>query len=335
MPTVLRLRLVVLLAVTLVMALGLCSLPVKMAYAGSLIYGSYTNPSGTRDYQLYVPTSINDGKSHPLVVMLHGCSQDPVSFAGGTRMNTLAETHGFVALYPRQDSAYNTLKCWNWFEPAHQGRDSGEPSIIAGMVNQVKSQYNINNRQVYLAGMSAGAGMTAIMASCYPDVFAAAAVHSGLQYKAASNLPEALVAQVNGSSVDPDIAGRAAYGCSGVSRAVVPVVVFHGSADSTVNPLNGQQVVEQFAQMNDLMDDNLDNDTISTNKYTVELKSVEGGYNYTVSSYYKNKRLILQKYLVDGMGHAWSGGDAAYNYNDSKGPDASAIIWDFLSRNRR
>ncbi|SEB42838.1 PHB depolymerase family esterase [Paenibacillus sp. GP183] len=294
--------------------------------------GSYiTQTYNSRNYKIYIPSGYQQGTAVPLIVMLHGCTQDPDQFADGTQMNTLAESKKFIVIYPEQPSSANLNKCWNWFEPANQSRGSGEPALISGMVSQVKSMYSIDSRRVYVAGLSAGAAMSVIMGTTYPDIFAAINVSSGLEYKAATNLIAATSAMISGGP-DPVAQGNAAYSAMGSYKRVVPVIVFHGTSDNTVNPVNGDQVISQWAQTNDLASDGLDNNNIDDLADVTQHSTVPGGRSYTVYSYNDSKtgRVVMQKYTVTGMGHAWSGGSSSGSYTDPQGPNASQICYDFF-----
>jgi poly(hydroxyalkanoate) depolymerase family esterase len=147
------------------------------------VQASYTNGSGTRAYKTYIPAR-DEGQPRPLVVMLHGCKQNPDDFAAGTRMNQLADELGFIVAYPEQAPAANVSRCWNWFKAADQRRDAGEPSLIAGITREVMARYNVDPRRVYVAGLSAGGAMAAIMVHL-PRPVCRSRHPSGLSYGAA------------------------------------------------------------------------------------------------------------------------------------------------------
>ncbi len=313
-----------------VMFLLVCSsvvYPSSTSAAGQFTSGTY----GGKTYKVYVPNQYDAAQSYPLYVMLHGCTQDANQFAAGTQMNTLANEKGFLVLYPEQSSSANSNKCWNWFETSHQSRGSGEPSVIAGMVQKIQSNYSIQQEQVYVAGLSAGAAMSVIMGATYPDVFSGIGVGAGLEYKAATNTSSAFSA-MSGGGPDPTLQGRAAYNAMGSRADLLPVIVFHGTSDYTVKPINGDQVISQWAVTNDLSATGSVNGWIDDVADNTESLQIPGGRSYTVSDYNgQDDKVWMKKVIVQSMGHAWSGGSSQGSYTDPQGPNASRMMWEFFN----
>jgi poly(hydroxyalkanoate) depolymerase family esterase len=267
---------------------------------------TYTNAAGSRAYKLYIPSGCTN-RALPLVVMLHGCTQSPDDFAAGTRMNDLAEEMSFLVAYPAQTQAANASKCWNWFSAGDQQRDQGEPSLIAGITRQIISDFPVDPRRVYVAGLSAGGAAAAIMGSTYPDLYAAIGVHSGLACGAASDLPSAFAAMRQGG------ARR-----QGRSAVAVPTIVFHGDRDTTVNPVNADQVINQSKAETNL-------------RASVSRGEAPGGISYTRTVQTdESGRPMLEQWVLHGAGHAWSGGSAAGSYTEPRGPDASREMMRFF-----
>ena len=300
---------------------------------GQWVEGSYSephrsifflpHPNSKRNYGLHMPGGYASRKAWPLLVMMHGCKQDALTFAAGTRMNQLADREGFLVLYPEQRRTANTYRCWNWFDSSRNGPGS-EADLVAGMVREVIATYAVDPGRVYIAGISAGGAMTSVMAHCYGDIFAACAIHSGLMYRAAESMSEAARAMRRGSSASPQYTAREALGQENYSR--VPALVIHGTSDEIVHPKNADQVVEQFVAMSRHTREGEVKVTETSNG-----ESRESGYPYTTSDYYLGDRLLVRKVLVKGLGHAWSGGDEQHAFNDAKDPNASRMIWEFLS----
>lgn len=303
---------------------------VSTTSSGYWVSGTYTNAYGSRYYRLWVPGAYDGSSARPLMVMLHGCTQDGYDFASGTRMNSFADSRNFLVLYPEQGTAYNAYDCWNWFYTANQHRGSGEPSIIAGMIGWVKSNYRIDNARVGAAGFSAGAAMAVIMGCTYPDHVRRVASFAGLMYKAATTATGGSNAMKYGSSYDPNARGTDCYNEMGSRERVMPTVVFHGTSDGTVVVKNAHQTIAQWAQTNDLAYDARDDGDID-NSYDA---SYSGSDCRTYKRYdYKNSAtggLVMRKYIIDGLDHDWSGGSTAGSYTDPCGPDASSIIVSFF-----
>lgn len=270
---------------------------------------SFTNQAGTRAYKLYVPGRPADGP-RPLVVMLHGCTQSPDDFAAGTRMNALAEEFGVLVAYPEQPNSANCSKCWNWFSHEHQKRGIGEPALIAGITRQILRDHDGDAGRVYIAGLSAGGAAAAVMAAAYPDLYAAAGVHSGLPCGAARDLPSAFGAMRQGTGGEGP-------------RHEVPTIVFHGDQDTTVHPRNGSAVAAQVK-------------THGTTSASLQRGQVPGGHAYTRTLHTApSGAVVCEEWTIHGAGHAWAGGATAGTYTDPQGPDASRAMLEFFLQHRR
>ena len=285
---------------------------------GKFVDGTYSNTAGTRTYKLYIPSSYTE-QPVPLVMMLHGCTQNAVDFAAGTRMNLFAEGQTFLVAYPEQVSSANNAKCWNWFQPTDQQRGIGEPSLIAGITRQIMNVYHVDSNRVYVVGMSAGGAMAVIMAVTYPDLYAAVGVHSGLAYGAAHDVRSGFAAMRRG-------AGRSARQLT----TVIPLIAFHGESDTTVSPVNADHLLEQWLRATSHEQGRAAQGT------KVERGEVAGGRAYTRSIYHDaNGHAIVEKWLVHHAGHVWSGGSADGSFTDPLGPDASTELLRFFAEQNR
>jgi poly(hydroxyalkanoate) depolymerase family esterase len=280
------------------------------AQAGHFSQRTFANHVGTRSYKVYLPAGTHS-EPMPLVVMLHGCTQDADDFAAGTRMNELADRLGFVVLYPIQPADANASKCWNWFRPGDQQAERGEPSLIAGMTREVIASHGIDTRRVYVAGLSAGGAMAAVLIQRYPGLFAAAGIHSGLPAGCAHDLPSALGAMRGGKGI-----GRSRPGSAPLMAPSRPMIVFHGDADKTVRPSNGSRLVAPFEQ-----------GEARTDK---QRETVRAGHDYTRHTMTTAAGIDAEYWVIHGAGHAWSGGSRRGTYTDPKGPDASAEMLRFF-----
>ncbi len=268
----------------------------------------FSNEAGSRSYKLYVPAKKPEGPL-PLVLMLHGCTQSPDDFAIGTGMNKVAEEHGFLVAYPAQPQSANAQKCWNWFNPADQQRDGGEPSILAGIVKHLVREHGADPARVYVAGLSAGGAAAAVMGAAYPDLFAAVGVHSGLACGSARDIPSAFQAMRQGAK------GKRAKG--------VPTIVFHGDRDSTVHPSNADAVLAQAGA------------SAKGLASASEQGRSPAGQPFTRTLYRDGKgRVVHEHWTLHGAGHAWAGGDPAGSYTDKSGPDASRAMAAFFLSHR-
>jgi poly(hydroxyalkanoate) depolymerase family esterase len=282
-----------------------------------------------RPFHLYTPPDLATDTPAPLLVLLHGCTQSPTGFATAAAMHRMADRHGFLLLCPEQTRADNQQACWNWFLPAHQARGAGEPAFIAGAVRQVMDgPAVVDSGRVYVAGLSAGGAMATVMAAAYPDLFAAAAVHSGLAYRAATNLGAAFQAMTRGAP-DPDALGRAALGAMGEFARAVPTIVVHGRDDGTVLPVNGEQAVRQWMATNRLAAPAFH--AVFEHPTDTREERAEGGHASIRRRWHDDDGRLMQEYVeVAGLGHAWSGGGGAA-FMDPRGPSASEAILAFFA----
>ena len=270
---------------------------------------AYRGPAGSLDYRLYLPAE-HEGQELALVLMLHGCTQNPEDFAVGTRMNALAEEFGLIVAYPHQTRLANPQGCWNWFDRRHQNRGSGEPAKLAGLAQALAKEFDIRRERVFAAGLSAGGAMAEVLAATYPDVFDAVAIHSGLPYKSAADVPSAFAAMKGTAAFDP--APLAASGRH------VRKIIFHGLADSTVNAINGEHIFDEVERgETSLARSDLD-------------WPIEGGRVSRTAVKDADGRAVAEQWLVEGGGHAWFGGDPRGSFTQTVGLDASRVMVRFF-----
>jgi poly(hydroxyalkanoate) depolymerase family esterase len=285
-----------------------------------VVWHTYDGPEGTRRYRLAVPAGLDPARPAPLLVMLHGCTQDPDDFAAGTRMDSLAADRGVIVVWPEQPAAAHPQKCWTWYDPAHQARGTGEPAILAAIAREVAARLPVDPTRVYVAGISAGGAMAVNVAASHPDLFAAVAAHSAVAYRAAGNAMEALAAMRDGAADESALnaAAAAAFG-AGIRRP--PLLVIHGAADAVVNVENGRQLARQWA---------------GGARPASSARGESGGRAFSLDAYADASGApVAELILVEGLGHAWSGGSSDGTYTDPAGPDASEHVLRFLLRHRR
>jgi poly(hydroxyalkanoate) depolymerase family esterase len=264
--------------------------------------------------------------------MLHGCTQSAEDLAAVSGMNAIAERDGFLVVYPEQSRRANLLKCWNWFDPRHQSRNAGEPAIIANVVTEIRSSQNIDAARVYVVGISAGGAMAVILGATYPDLFAAMGVSAGVEFKAATNKRTAWKAVRHGGP-EANQHGLLAFhamsaGLNLKRRARMPLIVFQGTKDDRVALVNAHQLIAQWSNTNECLAE-----VHGERKSLIEESTpgqVPGGHNFEKHTYSEDGRLLMEKWIVQGLGHAWSGSPVSSRYGDPKGPSASEEMWRFF-----
>jgi poly(hydroxyalkanoate) depolymerase family esterase len=299
---------------------------------GALEELTITEAGRTRRALVHPPAGVPSRSALPLVCMLHGCTQDAASFAAATQMNAAADRHGFVVVYPQQEPGDNPQRCWNWFLPEHQSRHAGEPASIVAIIRQVAgttAAWTIDTSRIFVAGVSAGGALAAVLAATHPDLFAALAVHSGLAYRSATSLHGALTAMARGGE-DAARLGCAAHATMGRHARAIPSMVVHGRDDHTVAPVNAEQVLQQFMTANRLAAPETCHFDIARPSVT-RREAVDGGHTYVRSRWMDRRGALMHELLnVDGLGHAWSGGAPHGSFTDARGPDATEAIWRFF-----
>lgn len=315
-------------------ALLLCACDGDMPQASTGSVGSfesytYTDAAGTRNYKVYVPAAYSGAVALPLIVDLHGCGSSADEEARWSRFNELAETFRVLVAYPEQDPNANGGRCWNWFLPEHQARDAGEPSLIAGITREVMSRWSVDARRVYVAGVSAGGAMSDIMAVTYPDLYAAAMIYAGCEYKGTTCLGAV-------AALPAETSGQMAYEAMGAHARVVPVLVIQGDSDPLVPYPNAELIVQQFLASDDWADNGVNDGSVSRSRSATRAGEKPGGRSYDIDDYTDAAGCLLaQRWLIHGTGHMWS--NAASNgsprdtaLTDPLGPDVSTPTFEFL-----
>jgi poly(hydroxyalkanoate) depolymerase family esterase len=312
--------------------------PAALAGAGRWLRSYYqaraegdTGAPRRMDYWLFLPDRpvAKALEPMPLVIMLHGCTQDAVSFAQGTRMNALAQREGFAVLYPQQSLSTDRHRCWHWHQRATQ-TGGGEVPWVVGAVRKVLAGNPIDRSRVYLAGMSAGAALANIIALRYPEYVAAVGLHSSPVYGTVDSRMGAFSAMQHGSSHSLSEAVREM--ATRADFPGMPAIILHGQDDKVVRSINLGQLTQQFCLLN-----KVDPSAPPLSEQSVEARP-EGRaprHAFEVKDYGKSRKALVRVYRIDGLDHAWSGGDPALPFNAAPGPDASQLMWNFFRLHRR
>jgi poly(hydroxyalkanoate) depolymerase family esterase len=267
---------------------------------------------------LYEPANRSQSPA-PLLVLLHGCKQDAADFAAGTRMNEAAEAAGVVVLYPEQSLAANLLRCWNWYALHDRSNKDGDAAVIAAMTRQVMRQHDIDAKRVYVAGMSAGGGMAAVLVRDYPELYAALGVHSGVPAGHAHDAYSAM--RLMSSGPVPSDADAVPDAVNRVSTNVASIV-FHGDDDAVVHLSNGVAIHAGSGGSQVPL-------PLDTVQATTQPRLGHRGFTRSVE-YGPSGVTDRELWIVHGAGHAWAGGDGAQQHTDSSGPDASGEMLRFF-----
>jgi poly(hydroxyalkanoate) depolymerase family esterase len=295
---------------------------------GRWLHDQRTPGLGGRSFDVYLPAGLRRRSRVPMLLLLHGCTQTPAEFADATRFTTVADRHGVILVLPRQESRHHTRRCWRWYESLHQLRGSGEPALLAAITRQVaaeESRWRVDPLRVYVAGLSAGGAMALIMAAVYPDLFAAAGVHSAPAYRSATHGGRALPAMAARTAVPPPAPG---------APAMVPLLVVQGTADEVVAPLNGDRVADQWLAFRAAATGGPGDPPPVSRTRTDRGRTADGRRYTRVRWYTARRQRVLEYWLVQQLGHAWSGGRPGGSYSDPTGPRAATLMWSFFRSHR-
>lgn len=282
-----------------------------------------------REYLVYVPKGHSNWRRASLLVLIHGCRQTPEEIAAATRICALADDLGCVVLLPRQSSVANAWRCWNWFDPA-TARGWGETAIVAAQIRAVRRKYWIARKRMFVAGMSSGGGLAAVLGVRRPDLIAGAFVHSGVACGAASSALSALSVLKSGADTDVLHIAMDARAHAKPDTLPVPLLAIHGGRDDTVATVNAVHLVRQYLALNGHPAANGGAADSLPPPDRIAATTTPDGRTMTTCEWRAENRLLVQHVLVDELGHAWSGGDSAYPYNDPHAPDATALLGAFV-----
>lgn len=287
----------------------------------------YESDAGSMRYQVHLPPQYDGTTQLPVIMAIHGCGMTGYgwnSMKATTQFNSLADREGFIVVYPTQRMFHSLINCWNSADPREQHRYTGEPALLAGIAREVVEVYNADPTQVHVTGASSGAGAVVILAATYPDVFATATSVAGGEYGLNQVGPD------DPDSTPPEYTARQAWAQMGDRARQVPLLVIQGEEDTVVPTIVGTRLVEHWTAVGDFIDDGLLNDSLSLVEETTTVPAEGGRYAYTHTAITTpNGSSLVELYLVEDMGHVWSGPAGAGRFTDHAGPDASAIVWDF------
>ena len=300
----------------------------KFAWRGWVPVAPWVWPS--RDYLVYVPRGHARWRRRPLVVLLHGCKQTPEEIAAGTHITALADERDWLILLPRQARDANSWGCWNWFDQ-RTAAGKGEAAIIAAQVRAVRRIYGAHPRRMFLLGMSSGGCLAAALGLHFAKLFAAVGVHSGVACGAASSAVTALKVLTTGADADIDAIALQAREQTSAGALPLPLCVIHGDRDNVVAPKNAVELVHQYLVFNGRLPPAAGApDTLPAADTSVS-RSLDSDRTMVTDDYRIDGRVVARLVRVSGLGHAWSGGDGAFAYNDPHPPDATVLFAAFFA----
>jgi poly(hydroxyalkanoate) depolymerase family esterase len=258
-----------------------------------------SNPGNLR-MLTYVPKAVSP--SPALVVVLHGCTQNAAGYDHGSGWSAVADRYGFVVLYAEQQEANNPNRCFNWFQVSDTERNRGEAHSIRQMVEHATRQHNVDRGRVFVTGLSAGGAMTSAMLATYPEVFASGAIVAGLPYHCATSVPEAFECMFQGQTRSAQEWGDLVRNASSHQGPWPKVSVWHGSADSTVKPMNAGEILKQWTNVHGLQPAPSYSETIDG--YPRRVWTDDGGED------------VIEEFVITGMAHGTplATGDDEHSY---------------------
>ncbi len=247
-----------------------------------------SNPGALQMYG-YRPANLPAGA--PLVVALHGCTQDAGGYAAGSGWTEVADDLGLAVVFPQQSSTNNSSRCFNWFQPSDITRGQGEAASVASMVAYARSTWGTDPARTYVTGLSAGGAMTSALLAAYPDVFAGGSIIAGIPVGCAMSMAEAFACQSSPPSRTPTVWGDAVRTAAPSGTTSWPqVAIWHGTADTTVVPANATASRDQWTNVHGI------------GQTPTATSSLPGGTSRADYAY--GGRVVVSTFTVNGMGHA-------------------------------
>lgn len=300
---------------------------------GSWIHDSVEAENDFMNYYLFVPDHL-PATPMPVVVALHGCFQNPESFARDSGLNALAASQGFLVIYPEQNVMANPMMCWNWYRRDNQERGSGQLGMIVAALGKVGKSEKVDSRRIYAVGLSAGAALVSDLVGCYSDVFSGAVIHSGLEFRAARDEMTAPSVLMIPPTDDLASKAREAIACTGPGAKPVSVLVVQGTADPLVGAKSASRVFHFFVEMNKILAASSARETLAPPARQRKAKT-DAGVSYRVESVETPQNIFVVQVMVEGMGHAWSGGTRPGLFSEPRGPQVTQMMWNLFLRTNR